>query len=272
MRSASAPGSRWEYDVIARDTAARGDDLLTMAQLRETLDDAVARLHPQATGDRPRSRVALTCEHASVRIPDAWPAGWPTEDAAVVGTHWSIDLGAEDLTRELAGTPTSQLCRWKQRETFPYIASHACRLPSALAARCSRAERARRHRAVQPPALRLQPAAGRADALPDGRGRQAHCAQPGTPWFAHDSAGEPYYGMLIQGPPGTFMPLAERDFVERDDGGTPAPPDATVRRVPRGGRCHAARVPQRPRVQHPLLHGPVRRPEAPGGDRHPLQR
>jgi len=103
-----------------------------MAQLRETVDDAVARLHPQATGGRPRSRVALTCEHASLRIPDAWPAGWPAEDAAVVGTHWSIDLGAEDLTRELAGTPGAPHRPGGRREGGFLTAPHtraACLVP-----------------------------------------------------------------------------------------------------------------------------------------------
>jgi predicted N-formylglutamate amidohydrolase len=42
----------------------------------------------------------LTCEHASVRLPDGW--AWADEDAWVVGTHWSVDIGGAELTRELA--------------------------------------------------------------------------------------------------------------------------------------------------------------------------
>jgi predicted N-formylglutamate amidohydrolase len=59
---------------------------------------------------RPASRVALTCEHASNRIPRAWPLGWPADDARVVDTHWAIDLGAEALTRELAGKQRGARC------------------------------------------------------------------------------------------------------------------------------------------------------------------
>jgi len=46
------------------------------------------------------SRVLLTCEHASERIPEGW--AWHEEDAHLAGTHWAFDLGAADLTRELA--------------------------------------------------------------------------------------------------------------------------------------------------------------------------
>lgn len=46
------------------------------------------------------SRVLLTCEHASDRIPDGWT--WSPEDAHLEGTHWAYDLGAADLTRDLA--------------------------------------------------------------------------------------------------------------------------------------------------------------------------
>lgn len=42
----------------------------------------------------------LTCEHASVRLPDAWQ--WPAPDQRLVGTHWSYDLGAREITLELA--------------------------------------------------------------------------------------------------------------------------------------------------------------------------
>lgn len=44
--------------------------------------------------------VVLTCEHASVAVPEPW--AWPQADRWLVGTHWSYDLGAEELTTELA--------------------------------------------------------------------------------------------------------------------------------------------------------------------------
>jgi len=47
-----------------------------------------------------RCPIILTCEHASERMPE--PFRFPEEDAWLVGTHWAYDLGAADLTRELA--------------------------------------------------------------------------------------------------------------------------------------------------------------------------
>lgn len=42
----------------------------------------------------------ITCEHASERLPDPWQ--WAIEDRWLVGTHWAHDIGAEDLSRDLA--------------------------------------------------------------------------------------------------------------------------------------------------------------------------
>ncbi len=42
----------------------------------------------------------LTCEHASMRMPEPWR--WPEGDRRLVGTHWSYDLGAREITLELA--------------------------------------------------------------------------------------------------------------------------------------------------------------------------
>jgi predicted N-formylglutamate amidohydrolase len=42
----------------------------------------------------------LTCEHASMRLPAPWQ--WPEPDRRLVGTHWSYDLGAREITLELA--------------------------------------------------------------------------------------------------------------------------------------------------------------------------
>ena len=47
-----------------------------------------------------RAPLLLTCEHASERLPEPWR--WPERDLRLVGTHWAFDLGAADLTRELA--------------------------------------------------------------------------------------------------------------------------------------------------------------------------
>jgi len=60
------------------------------------MGDAAAAVEVIA-GDGP---VVLTCEHASVDLPAPW--AWPPGDRWLVGTHWSYDPGAEDLTRLLA--------------------------------------------------------------------------------------------------------------------------------------------------------------------------
>ncbi|MEQ9320232.1 MAG: N-formylglutamate amidohydrolase, partial [Polyangiaceae bacterium] len=44
--------------------------------------------------------LVLTCEHASAELPDPW--SWPVGDEWLTRTHWAVDLGAEELTRELA--------------------------------------------------------------------------------------------------------------------------------------------------------------------------
>lgn len=44
--------------------------------------------------------VVVSCEHGSARLPPDY--AWPEEDAWLVGTHWSYDIGAADLARELA--------------------------------------------------------------------------------------------------------------------------------------------------------------------------
>lgn len=42
----------------------------------------------------------LTSEHASARLPGGW--SWGAGDAHLVDSHWAYDLGAAELTRELA--------------------------------------------------------------------------------------------------------------------------------------------------------------------------
>lgn len=54
----------------------------------------------EETLGHPSAPLVLSCEHASVRLPS--PYSWPAEDSWLVGTHWSYDLGARELTLELA--------------------------------------------------------------------------------------------------------------------------------------------------------------------------
>ena len=63
---------------------------------RTELEDAYEVLEV-AGGEAP---VVLSCEHASVRLPEGW--AWPREDAWLVGTHWSYDIGAAELTWDCA--------------------------------------------------------------------------------------------------------------------------------------------------------------------------
>lgn len=42
----------------------------------------------------------LTCEHACEALPEGY--AWPEADGRLLGTHWAVDLGARDLTLELA--------------------------------------------------------------------------------------------------------------------------------------------------------------------------
>jgi len=45
-------------------------------------------------------RLLLTCEHASQLMPSPWR--WPDEDRRLLNTHWALDMGSEELTRELS--------------------------------------------------------------------------------------------------------------------------------------------------------------------------
>ncbi|MGB1015620.1 MAG: N-formylglutamate amidohydrolase [Nannocystaceae bacterium] len=54
----------------------------------------------QLRGPAKRADLLLTCEHASLRLPAPW--SWPAEDQWLIDTHWSHDIGAAELTRELA--------------------------------------------------------------------------------------------------------------------------------------------------------------------------
>ena len=58
-------------------------------------EEAVERIE----GSR-REPLLLSCEHASARLPSPW--SWLPEDLHLRGTHWAFDLGAAELTRELA--------------------------------------------------------------------------------------------------------------------------------------------------------------------------
>jgi predicted N-formylglutamate amidohydrolase len=49
---------------------------------------------------RAQTRFVLTCEHASQSLPEGWSLAG--EDGWLRDTHWAYDLGAAELTRELA--------------------------------------------------------------------------------------------------------------------------------------------------------------------------
>ncbi len=51
-------------------------------------------------GGRGDAPLVITCEHGGATLPAPWV--WPEADLRLVGTHWSTDLGAADLSRELA--------------------------------------------------------------------------------------------------------------------------------------------------------------------------
>jgi predicted N-formylglutamate amidohydrolase len=72
--------------------------------------------------------IVLTCEHASMDLPSPWV--WPPHDAWIVGSHWSWDPGAAEITRGLAarlGAPsvlsrfTRLLCDPNRAETDPTL-------------------------------------------------------------------------------------------------------------------------------------------------------
>jgi predicted N-formylglutamate amidohydrolase len=46
-----------------------------------------------------RGPAVLTADHAGLDLPAPW--AWPAADRWLVGTHWSFDLGVEDLATEL---------------------------------------------------------------------------------------------------------------------------------------------------------------------------
>jgi len=72
--------------------------------------------------------VFLTCEHASERLPGAWR--WPDPDRRLIGTHWAFDLGAADLTRELAARlrAVAVLSRFSRLLVDPNRAEHEASL------------------------------------------------------------------------------------------------------------------------------------------------
>lgn len=57
--------------------------------------DPFERIAP--SGEPP---IVLSCEHASNRLPDGW--SWPDADLWIRETHWTWDIGAAEITRDLA--------------------------------------------------------------------------------------------------------------------------------------------------------------------------
>lgn len=54
---------------------------------------------------RADAKVFLTCEHASQRFPESWRLAGA--DLRLAGTHWAYDLGAAEITRELAAATSA---------------------------------------------------------------------------------------------------------------------------------------------------------------------
>ena len=74
------------------------------------LEDAVEVL----TGKRSNATLLITCEHASERLPAPWH--WSAPDRWIVGTHWAYDIGASDLSRDMANAfgATAVLARFSR--------------------------------------------------------------------------------------------------------------------------------------------------------------
>jgi len=73
---------------------------------------------------RARAPLFLTCEHASQRMPE--PYRFPEADRHLVGTHWAYDLGARELTLELAEAldASAVLSRFSRLLVDPNRAEH----------------------------------------------------------------------------------------------------------------------------------------------------
>ncbi len=57
---------------------------------------------PTSPPNSPRPRIFLSCEHATTALPPSY--AWTNDDlsSGIIGTHWSLDIGAEKLTRDLS--------------------------------------------------------------------------------------------------------------------------------------------------------------------------
>lgn len=65
------------------------------------VEEVVELYDPGAgSGAAPGRRLVLTCEHASATVPP--PLRVEEDDRPWLGTHWAVDLGAAEATRELA--------------------------------------------------------------------------------------------------------------------------------------------------------------------------
>lgn len=103
--------------------------------------------------------VVLTCEHASERTPPGY--SWPEADARLAGTHWAYDLGAREITLELAtaiGAP-AVLARFSRLFVDPnrpldaptLFRAEAEGLPVAMNVALAAGERGRRIRELYEP-------------------------------------------------------------------------------------------------------------------------
>ncbi len=59
-----------------------------------------AEAYEVVRGGQGAAGIVLSCEHASARLPPAWP--WPESDRRLQNTHWNVDIGAAEFTREMA--------------------------------------------------------------------------------------------------------------------------------------------------------------------------
>lgn len=83
--------------------------------------------HDASASETALSPVVLTVEHASSRIPPDWPSPSPS-DAELLKKHWGIDIGAENLARELAAAISTANLANRGRQIVRGVAARFSRL------------------------------------------------------------------------------------------------------------------------------------------------